>query len=918
MDISSMLEVEVKEVKEAESKENVTPGAVVPSSACIPPTISQEESDFYKLLFGNDIASVRFRRLHCTACDIHIGSAPARACDMFEHPVLRTLLCAKCRQFYGDGTFEQGEDATDMFCRWCANGGNLYCCSYCSNTFCYKCIKRNFNSSVRRNIEADEKWKCFVCDPLDLYTSRAVCWALLQHVQTVTRILQNDKRMPFWEVQEKMHLDESLCCPRKRKRKRRKTGSNSEDDDDIFTPDVSTAAGAFVKRKPGISTIPPRIRVINGAAKRTQVHRPIMIKSNLTQSTSRTGYLPEVDRTSEVSSPCNTTASTAGSRVQSQVDTGTNTGKQDSIVVPPMVPYRSTMTINAVPTANLLQSVPKVPIFNSTFEMPALSSTSDQSSVGFHSSLPTMSASTLTSVSSSSSQRRSQPQQSNQQVQLYSPRFVRPPRFAQPPRHSQPHFQYHSQRHPNPLQRPSLPPRLVPTSSRGRLTYRGGKMPMVSIPNRSDGSQKRARFLLPKPQTLPNVTDTCTNVIEIDSDSDDVDNKLKSSSMFGRSYSKRRNGPDDFENDGTENRPENPIRLHGRQINKIFYNLKARLSILLSEDNTEKTIHTTTRRFHKAIRKTISKLVEVNSDVIREYNAYCKSTANEENQDKGNMNIVKSKKVQLPLEMKCVRDSASESEDSSDSDDTQQDFENLNKLIDNPTTIAFDSTEKVDQSTMCSPVPTADKSIQVYDVIARDYEKCIGHSVLKKTENSDNNEENEVSDNRIESTATTSGDNSEKYAEEYISFLQHIEDHGIQTEDTKGLLSPDEIPLQDMIKSFPGDSSTSFEYGNDGSEMAIDGLGSTYRLRRSTRSVVEKSYKARADSRNRSNKKRKGNQERPRIKEEESGKKDSQVKKEVLDKEDMELALRMQSRKLSTCDASEKPAGSEDECTIIE
>ena len=27
---------------------------------------------------------------------------------MFEHPVLRTLLCAKCREFYGDGTFEQG------------------------------------------------------------------------------------------------------------------------------------------------------------------------------------------------------------------------------------------------------------------------------------------------------------------------------------------------------------------------------------------------------------------------------------------------------------------------------------------------------------------------------------------------------------------------------------------------------------------------------------------------------------------------------------------------------------------------------------------------------------------------------------------------------------------------------------------
>lgn len=155
---------------------------------------------------------------------MHIGSAPAQIDNMFEHPVLRTLLCANCREFYGDGTFEQGnviivfyrvftlysvfilihgcvlsymliyvfvtfsgDDATDMFCRWCANGGNLYCCSYCSNTFCYKCIKRNFTSLVRKKIEADEKWKCFVCNPSDLYSARAVCWALLEHVQTMTR-----------------------------------------------------------------------------------------------------------------------------------------------------------------------------------------------------------------------------------------------------------------------------------------------------------------------------------------------------------------------------------------------------------------------------------------------------------------------------------------------------------------------------------------------------------------------------------------------------------------------------------------------------------------------------------------------------------------------------------------------------------
>lgn len=61
------------------------------------------------LFFYLDIASVRYRRIHCTACDVHIGSAPSQAHNMLEHPVLRTLLCEKCHEFYGDGSFEQGK-----------------------------------------------------------------------------------------------------------------------------------------------------------------------------------------------------------------------------------------------------------------------------------------------------------------------------------------------------------------------------------------------------------------------------------------------------------------------------------------------------------------------------------------------------------------------------------------------------------------------------------------------------------------------------------------------------------------------------------------------------------------------------------------------------------------------------------------
>ncbi|XP_076644478.1 uncharacterized protein LOC143354347 [Halictus rubicundus] len=245
MDISSMLEVQVDEVKEVDSKENVTPKDLLPTAKNTSSPVSQEELDYYKLMFGSDLSIVRFRRLHCTACDIHIGSAPGDSGNMFEHPVLHTLLCSKCRDFYGDGTFEQGDDATDMFCRWCANGGNLYCCSFCSNTFCYKCIKRNIDSVVRRKIEADEQWKCFVCDPTDLYPARATCWALLDYVQKMNRFLQNERKLSQQEMDEKMNLDETNCCPRRRKRKRRRTGSNSEEDDETYVP-----------KQVGVTTVP--------------------------------------------------------------------------------------------------------------------------------------------------------------------------------------------------------------------------------------------------------------------------------------------------------------------------------------------------------------------------------------------------------------------------------------------------------------------------------------------------------------------------------------------------------------------------------------------------------------------------------------------------------------------------------------
>ncbi|XP_017754277.1 PREDICTED: transcriptional regulator ATRX-like [Eufriesea mexicana] len=353
MDISSMLEVQVNEVKEVDSKENVTPKEPLPSTTNVPLPISQEEYSFYKLMFGNDVSKVRFQRLHCTACDTHIGSAPADAHNMFEHPTLRTLLCAKCREFYGDGTFEQGDDATDMFCRWCANGGNLYCCSFCSNTFCYKCIKRNFDPVLRKKIEADERWKCFVCDPTDLYSARGTCWALLQHIQTMNRLFQNTCKLSQEEIDEKMNTDESKCCPRRRKRKRRRNGSNSEEDDETYIPKQITPNVISKRRKRGRG----KTKFSNGS----NMSMSDKFNSGMSEDSSvdHSEILPSLLSCEQTMVECeNATVSGDGTIIsQPQVNPGHH--RMNSSITQQSTMY-NTSVVNVVANSNFLQSTPTI------------------------------------------------------------------------------------------------------------------------------------------------------------------------------------------------------------------------------------------------------------------------------------------------------------------------------------------------------------------------------------------------------------------------------------------------------------------------------------------------------------------------------------------------------------------------------
>lgn len=90
-----------------------------------------------------DLEEVKFIKIHCTGCDKHMGSAPNEYENRFQHPILKVLLCAKCFQFYCSGEFEKGEDGSELYCRWCGEGGLVYCCTKCPFVFCKVCLMIN-------------------------------------------------------------------------------------------------------------------------------------------------------------------------------------------------------------------------------------------------------------------------------------------------------------------------------------------------------------------------------------------------------------------------------------------------------------------------------------------------------------------------------------------------------------------------------------------------------------------------------------------------------------------------------------------------------------------------------------------------------------------------------------------------------
>ncbi|XP_011336286.2 uncharacterized protein LOC105278707 isoform X2 [Ooceraea biroi] len=804
MDISSMLEVQVKEMKtEVDVKEDddfneqmmagtrdfgsTTSGRATSTTSTAVAAISQEESSFYKLLFNerfNDIASVRFCRIHCTACNVHIGSAPAQIHNMFEHPMLHTLLCAKCREFYGNGTFEQGDDATDMFCRWCANGGNLYCCSYCSNTFCYKCIKRNFSSLIRKKIEADEKWKCFVCNPRDLYSARAMCWALLQHVQTVTRILKNDKNMSAKEMEEKMNLDESQCCTRRSKRRCRKAESNSEEEDETYFPKKLNGLSVNIKRK--TKKIKSYSKYSNGTKRYMQsLVTPMPIRPRPALSMSMQTF-------------------TQTELPQSRVEHEKQIVKaSESIVLP------SPSVINTETTSRYSDSGIQ-PTFYQTF----VNNTAGSSTYVQVSSAVKPATHQVSSAVKSTTHQVSSAVKPTTHHQIALSSLSSQPTSYQPSQLSQP-------------QPPPPPNAMVSIPSPGKKRAR----PRLLVP----GSKRSNLMLTPNIIDLDSDSDDDLRIVEQQNDSVDVDVNDK---VVPVALTWENSDDDDVREQqplrqmsasaGKDSSSFNAVMLRHRQdLDKILSDIvKKKVYLFCNLSNTtqdvELAIQEKVKNFCRCMHNTVLQLTGVNDRVVREYNGWIKSRRTIPDTPSSvdeNASVIQ-ENVEIPLDMTCVNDSEAESDSEKLSDHR---IKKASDLVKNNTIILKDILffkKDVVNRGVGTKLLYADKAIQVCDVAPCDYEKCIDYSVLNTadygSETNDHDDDAETpktnDDGGISKTSDDSGISKTKvepqktfgtYEEQFIYYLQYIEDHGIQIEDTEELTNPDETPSQELSVTSP-------------------------------------------------------------------------------------------------------------------
>lgn len=565
-----------------------------------------------------------------------------------------------------------------------------------------------------------------------------------------------DKSIPDEEFRRRMmNLDESRCCRKRRAKRRKYKISDSEGDDETYQPDVDelclSERRKTNRKMPRISSSP----ITNGESPKSPAVNQKLTKSRLTLNSFSNET--EEDELPPPMIPC----------VQSMVEGESNenlnkTLKTDSganAVNTGSEGPTSQPQINPIPTANLLK--------------PNLPPTSQTASITLKNKLARQ-------------LQRILPGPKPRMKMLMLKHRLQP---ASPVEYSS-----------LPLRAPSVPP----------------NVPMVAIPAVSSVYNQPTNVIGHKRNEISVGQSSPVNespVIEIDSDSDDTCTPEPSCEISEVNdlpeivtipheeteimqqelrMTKRLDMP--------QNSMENELDFRTEAVKRLFKTIGTELRkipfIQLPHNNSLRTTRIKTRRFHLAIARAISELNEINDDVINKYVNWRKvikqslSTDNVEDVPSSWRNYYDNETEDLivPLDMICTN-SGSEPDDDEELDPEESCLASKVRSI-----LLFKERDTIDVG-IGESFTTADKSVQVDDVIPRDYEKCIGHSVLTKVEY------DPTDGSEILKPVIVPAEYDGKYEEQFIFYLQRREELPIETDDEKGLPDPNETPLKDLIEA---------------------------------------------------------------------------------------------------------------------
>lgn len=247
----------------------------------------------------------------------------------------------------------------------------------------------------------------------------------------------------------------------------------------------------------------------------------------------------------------------------------------------------------------------------------------------------------------------------------------------------------------------------------------------------------------------------------------------------------------------------------GEEIKSLLSLFKVKLekvSSMVSIDATKdiaRTVDQKARILHKLLELTVLKLVRLDSDFIRKYSRMVNTLENFDVNNRDDRTTNEKELESIPLELICECESDSSEDEMGD--DEEMDEETLEELVRKaglplvPTKFRINLPQlKIPKTNTIGvgnqSVLIQDKGTQV-SVLERDFEKIIGHSVISR-------DSPVVQMSSMEVVDSPPDENFGRYQEQFIFHLQELENSGIQTDESRGVVpDPNEVPLKDLIAS---------------------------------------------------------------------------------------------------------------------